>query len=139
MEEMGGVVSHLSWFAIVSVVVAYATSAVLGSIVNAQASGANAPIIIRDELSANEHTLSGMVMVPTPCDELSVQTETLSKTTIALLFTTWHEPSVTCGDDATPRAFQTALFAPAAGVTFTATLDDKDLPIAVVPIIQNSR
>ena len=136
MEEgVEGVISRLSWFVLISVVVAYASYLVLGSIVNAQESGVNEPTLIRDELRANRHSLSGMVMVPTPCDQLSVTTETISKTNFAIVFKTWHEPSVDCGNEPTPRAFETELFAPAAGVTFTATVNDKALPIAVIPIV----
>jgi hypothetical protein len=134
MDEMRGIASRLTWFLIIAVVVAYAGSTALGSIVSKHESGVGEPIIIRDQLRANEHALSGMVMVPTPCDELVVHTEALSQTTYALLFKTWREPSVDCGGGATPRAFHTVLFAPAAGVTFIATLNDRDLPVAVIPI-----
>lgn len=134
-EGVEGAISRLCWFVVIAVAIAYAISLALGSIVNAQESGVNDPVVIRDELRANQHSLSGMVMVPTPCDELSVRTESLSKTNFAILLKTWHEPSVNCGDEATPRTFETVLFAPAAGVTFTATLDDKEFPIAVIPIV----
>lgn len=133
-EQVDMLFSRLAWFTAVAIVVAYVASALLGGIVNAKASGQNDPVFIRDKLHANEHDLSGMIMVPTPCDELSVQTESISQTDFALLFKTWHEPSVTCNSDATPRAFEAVLFAPATGVTFTATLNNKDIPVAVVPI-----
>jgi len=132
---MEGVLARLGWFVVGAIIVAYLIFIVLSSIVNAQASGINAPIPVRDELQANEHNLSGMVMVQSPCDELSVKTpEQISPDVYQLTFTTWREPSVTCPNDATPRAFQTVLFAPAAGIYFVATLDNVALPIAVIPV-----
>ena len=91
--------------------------------------------MVRDELRAGEHQLSGMVMVPTSCHELSVDTATISRTDYALVFKTWREPSVTCSDDEVPRAFHTVLFAPAANVNITATLDGSGLPLIVLPIV----
>jgi hypothetical protein len=103
--------------------------------VKEQAAGESSPIVVRDELKANQHQLSGMVNVPTPCDELSVKTQSVSDTNFELVFTTWRQPSMNCPDDPTPRAFRTILFAPATGVYFVATLDGKAFPIAVIPVI----
>ena len=136
---MEGVFARLGWFAVVAVLVAYSLYLIIGGMVNAQASGVGGPILIRDDLRANQHQLSGMVTVPTPCDQLSVKTEALSASTYALVFTTWHEPSVDCGTDPTPRAFRTTIFAPASGIYFVATLDGVSLPIAVVPIISGKK
>ncbi len=134
---MEGMFSRLAWIAAVCVIISYATYLVVGNIVNAQASGINEPVVIRDELRPNTHQLSGIVVVPTPCDELSVDFKALSTTTYSLILKTWHEPSVTCGNDPVPRAFHTTVFAPAAGVYFVATLDGVALPIAVIPVINN--
>ncbi len=122
------------WFVIVAVGVAYISYLVIGGVVNAQASSAP-PVVVRDEVGVNAHHLSGMVMVPTPCDQLSVSTETLSPTTYSLLFKTWREPSVQCAEEPTPRAFRTVLFAAAANTYFVATLDGAALPIAVIPVV----
>lgn len=131
---MEGVLARLGWFVTGAVIVAYLIFMVLSSVVNAQAAGLNAPIVIRDNVQANVHDLSGMVMVASPCDELSVQTSQVSSTVYQLSFSTWREPSVTCADDSTPRSFHTVIFAPGAGVYFVATLDNAALPIAVIPI-----
>lgn len=132
---MGDLLSRLAWFAIVTVAISYAAFLFSGSIISAQLSGINNPVVIRDELGPNSHHLYGMVMVPTPCDELFVRTETVSTSTYELLFETWREPSVTCAEEETPRSFRAVLFAPAAGVNFLATLDGTDLPVAVLPTI----
>jgi hypothetical protein len=127
-------VSHVGWFIVVAIVVAYLFHLIGGGIVTAQASGAYDPTLIRDEVKPNEHHLSGMIMVPDSCDELSVDTEALSSVDYALVFKTWHEPSVPCAHEPTPRAFHAVVFAPAAGVNFTATLDGASLSIATVAV-----
>lgn len=132
---MSELVSRMLWFTVVSVAVAYASYLVAGSIVNAQSSDAYRPVIIRDELGAGVHHLSGMVMVPSPCHELSVRTESPTPYVHTLVFSTWREPSVECKNNEMPRYFQAVLFAPAAGVTFTATLDDAGLPIEVIAVL----
>ena len=126
--------SRVVWFFVVASAVAYATYLVAGSIVNAQASDAYRPVVIRDELGPGVHHLSGMVMVPTLCHELTLRTEEVSATAYALLFRTWREPSMDCASEEVPRYFRAVLFAPAAGVEFIATLDGAGLPIVVMPV-----
>ena len=123
----------MAWFFMAALGVSYGTYTVAGSMALANASGVYDPVIIRDEVGPNSHALSGMIMVPTACDQLSVKTNKLSHGEYELTFTTWHDPSVDCTEDATPRAFHSILFAPSAGVTFTAVLDGKSLPIVVTP------
>ena len=132
---MEGMFSRLGWFSVVAIAIAYALYLIVGSIVNAEASGAHAPVLIRDAVQANVHQLSGMIMVPTSCDELSVTKQTISPTNYALVFETWREPSIACTSDATPRPFQVTVFAPATGVYFSATLNGIAVPIAVVPVL----
>ncbi|MDO8514078.1 MAG: hypothetical protein Q7S50_00880 [bacterium] len=132
MSEM---LSRMVWFVIVAVAISYATYITAGSIVNAQARGAYKPVMIRDVLGPGSHHLSGMIMVPTPCHELTLRTEALSAATYELLFRTWHEPSVDCDEEEIPRPFRAVLFAPSTGVEFIATLDGVALPIQVLPSI----
>jgi hypothetical protein len=132
---MMDILRQMIWFIIVAGAVAYASFLVAGSLVSAQAAGAASPIMVRDELGPGSHQLSGMIMVPSSCDELSVRAETVSSSTYSLLFQTWQDPAVNCSSDEVPRAFHAVLFAPAAGVDFTATLDGKDIPILVLPSV----
>lgn len=131
---MGAIFSRMLWFFVVASLIAYATYLVLGNIVNAQASGENTPIVVRDELGKGVHHLSGMLMVPTPCDQLSVRVEPASNTSFVLVFRTWREPSVDCAMDEMPRYFRAILFAPSTGVGFAATLDGIGFPIVVLPV-----
>jgi len=127
-------VLRMLWLGLSLCAFSYVLFLALGSIVEAQAYGASAPVVVRDELSSSEHLLSGMVTVAS-CDELSVQTTMVSSTTYALIFQTWQDPSVSCTPDQMPRAFRTTLYAPMAGIQFIATLNGADLPIAVLPVI----
>ena len=124
----------LTWFIVAAVLLSYSGYLFVGSIVQTQASKETAPVMIRDEVRPGVHMLSGMVTVPTPCDELSMHTEAFSSTTYILLFKTWREPAIRyCPPDGMPRPFHAVVFAPAAGVDFIATLDGAGLPVVVVP------
>ncbi len=134
---MGAILSRFLWFFVVASLLSYSTFLVVGNIANAHATGKNLPVVIRDELGVGVHHLSGMVMVATSCDQVSVRTEAISDTTFALVFRTWREPSAKCALEETPRYFRAILFAPSAGVEFVATLDDVSFPIVVAPNLSN--
>ncbi len=136
---MGDVIRRMVWFFVVASFVAYATFLVAGSIVNAQTSGIVEPSIIRDELGPGVHRLIGMVMVPSSCDQLSVHTDKIAAFAFNLSFSTWRDPVVACSKEEVPRPFHAVLFAPAAGVDFVATLDGKNLPIEVIPVVPDSK
>lgn len=132
---MADVVSRMVWFTLVACAVAYAVYLVAGSVVHASSAGTGAPIIIRDELVARSHHLTGMLMVPSSCHQLSVRVETIAETDYRLVFQTWQEPSTDCSASEVPRIFHAELFAPLTGVRFIATLDGASLPIVVEPYI----
>jgi hypothetical protein len=135
---MGDTLSRLAWFFIVSSAVAYVVFLVVGATIHARAIDASRIVTARDVLKANEHRLSGMVMVQSTCAQLSVRAEQMSPTVYHLEFSTWEAPSVECEIVDVPRAFQTVVFAPATGVDFVATLDGEELPLVVIPTIDNS-
>lgn len=132
---MGAIFSRMLWFFVVASLIAYALHLVAGNIVSAQASGENVPVIVRDELGKGVHHLSGMLMVPTPCDQLSVRVEPASALQYVLVFRTWREPSVDCTEEEVPRYFRAILFAPSTGIGFNATLDGIGFPIVVLPVL----
>ena len=131
---MGDVIRHLVWFFIVSSAVAYGSFLLIGSAIHADAAGSRRAVIIRDELARGVHDLSGMLMVPSTCQQITVRGDKVDKFTYRLAFTTWDEPAVVCAKEETPRAFRTTVFAPSVGVDFNATLDEIALPIAVYPV-----
>lgn len=127
-------IRHLAWFTILACAIAFVVLVFVGKLVFAQAAGEHDPILVRDELGPSSHHLSGMVAVPSSCDELQERVEALSSTTYTIVLTTWREPSVPCQGSKIPRAFRDALFAPATGVAFTAVLDGAPIPILVLPV-----
>ena len=130
---MSAIISRMLWFFVVASLLAYATYLVAGSIVHAQASREYTPVTVRDELGQGVHHLSGMVMVPTRCDDVSVRAEEVSSGTYTLVFRSWREPSTDCPADETPRYFRAVVFAPSVGVQFTASYDGTGFPIVVLP------
>src|SRR6185369_2721836 len=99
---MSGIFSRMSWFIVLAVVISYPAYLVAGNIAHAQASKQNEPVLVRDELGTGVHHLSGMIMVPSSCDQLSVRTESSSKAVYRLIFRTWRDPSVECLPDEMP-------------------------------------
>ena len=137
--RMADIFRRMLWFFIVSCAIAYACFLVLGSTIHAASIDASRIVMARDSLQQGAHNLSGMVMVHSNCDELSVHSTQLSLDTYQLQFTTWNEPSIASCDKAdTPRPFRALIFAPSAGVHFTATLDDEPLRISVIPSVEHS-
>lgn len=137
MFEMLDLVRRLVWFFVVAAATAYAIFLVAGNAIHTRALGDTRTVLVRDFLKVGEHHLSGMVMVPSTCKQLSVRTEQLSEMVFHLKFSTWEEPNVDCLSEDTPRAFRAIVFAPSVGVEFTGSLDEAPLQIAVTPAIEH--
>lgn len=136
---MADIFRRMLWFFIVCCAIAYAFFLLIGSTINTRAIDESRTVVARDALSQGAHNLSGMVMVRSTCDELTVRTKQLSFDTYLLQFTTWNQPSIaSCAKEDTPRSFRALVFAPSVGVRFTATLDDEPLRITVIPSIEHS-
>ncbi len=134
--RMGDVIRRLVWFFIVSSAVAYGSFLLIGSAIHADAARERGAIIIRDELARGVHHLSGMIVVSSTCQQVTVRGDKVGAFAYRLAFSTWDEPSVACAKEETPRVFRATIFAPSVGVDFKATLDDIDVPIAVYPALQ---
>ncbi len=131
---MGAAVLRFFTFLISAIIIGYVVYLIGAGIVSAQSAGAYQPIVIRDTWSVGAHQLDGMVMVDSPCEQLFVTTQQLSQTAFRLAFTTWADPAVPCPSVSTPRSFHAIVFAAAVGITFVATYNGEDLPIAVIPL-----
>jgi len=129
---MGDMMRRMVWFAIVLTAASFAIFAVLGNFAISSAEN-EGPVLIRDVVTPGVHNLSGMILLPLSCDELSTQSKPVSSTTYQLIFETWQDPSIACPEEPTPREFKTVIFAPQTGVTFFATLDGQGFPIQVTP------
>ena len=126
---------RILWFLVAAMAISYTIYIVAGNTLYARAAGIYEPILVRDVVGPGSHYLTGMVMVPTPCDELYVQTDAVSSTTFLLTFKTWREPSIKCKGNETPRPFHATLFGPASGINFSATVDGVSQPIVVLPTV----
>ena len=130
---MFDILMRMLWFACAATVTAYVSYLGFGSIVSADASGAHTPLLIRDQLKPGLHQLTGIIMLPSPCDELTVIPTEAYQYVYELKFTTWRDPAIACKNEVSPRSFHTLIFGPAAGVRFIATLDEREIPIVVYP------
>lgn len=123
--------ARLLWLVITSIALSYGSYMVVVQTVFTQESGLSRPIEFVDQLRPGVHYISGMITVPTACDELSVHVVHSEDFTYDLQFVTWTEPSIRCATDPVPRHFSTIAFAPAAGVRFTAQLNGIPFPIVM--------
>jgi hypothetical protein len=73
------------------------------------------------------------LIVNASCDQLTVQTSSVSPTMYDLEFGTWQDPAVPCVEEPTAREFNTIIFAPSVGVNFVASMNGANFPIAVIP------
>ena len=128
---------RLVWFFIVACATSYVVFLIAGSAIRAQAIDESRIFLIRDSLKPGVHYLSGIVMAPSTCAQISVRSKQVSTTTYELIFTSWEEPSVPCVQDDTPRSFRAVVFAPAAGVQFIGSLNEEPLSLAVIPVVQH--
>jgi hypothetical protein len=135
---MRDVVFRIIWFAIVACALAYMSLIFFGYAFATKASENTHLVIVQDDLQKGSHHLSGMVMVPSTCAELTLATNKISDHAYELAFETWNVPSVACQKEEVPRAFRTTLFAPPVGVDFIASLDGKPLTILVAPVVEQN-
>ena len=128
---------RMVWFLVAASIIAYAVYLLVGSMQYAEISGESQPITIVDDLRIGEHHLSGMLVVASSCDQITLHTETVSTSTnvYKLVFRTIREDSVDCTPGSMPRYFRTKVSAPSAGSTFVATLDGKNLPMTIRTIL----
>lgn len=114
---------------------AYIVFMLAGASLYARAEEKARTVWVRDEITPNTHRISGLITVPSSCTELYDAVEELSPLLFKLKFKTWEHPNTECLYEPVQKQFYEVVFAPAVGVHFIATLDDKPLPILVVPYI----
>jgi len=120
----------LSFFVIAGVV-AFATQTFFGSELAAAADESIKAVSIQDHYSDDVHEISGMVMVPSPCHDLTVRTKDVDANTTAIIFETWEQPYRACEQELTPKAFKVVVFAPE-NIVFKAILDNEWVRLAIV-------
>ena len=135
---MGYVVTRFVWFLIIASVIAFGSLYIIENYILSNY-GTAPKVLVRDVIKPGEHSLSGMIMVPSLCDWLAVETSQIEEKTYELTFKTWKEPYRDCEHASVPRFFQATVFGPATGINFVATLDGKPLLISVVPTIYKKK
>ncbi len=121
------------WLMTLGIAISYASYLFFGSIIMAGAEGKQAEIAAIDVIKPGEHHVSGVVLVPSQCHELSVTAYKLSETAYQLVFKTWPEPARDCARGAVTKPFKTVIFAPSFGLSFSAILDDEPVSLSLIP------
>ena len=88
-------------------------------------------IILRDTYREEMHELSGMVLVPSDCHDVSVRTKDFDASMIFIIFETWEQPYRECEKAETPRAVRIIAFAPE-NITFRGLMDNELVPLTIV-------
>src|SRR5262249_217502 len=125
---MDDALKRAGWIVVLVIAGSYLTFLSADYIFNRTTASAT-PIVPLDIQGDNEHHMTGVVLVPSTCDEISVATEDLGNDSFSLNFSTWEEPSVNCFKAPAERVFDTVLFAATSSVHFVATVDKQEVPI----------
>jgi len=111
---------------------AFAAHLFFGSIIFAAEEETANRIVMRDNFHDETHDLSGIVMVPSTCHDLSVRTKDFDANTTFIIFETWEQTYRTdCEKTATPRAITVSVFAPK-NIQFKGIFDNEVVPITVI-------
>lgn len=122
---------RLLMFSIFATLTAVAAELYFGSIIFASAENELQEIVLRDVYREEMHELSGMVIVPTDCYDISIRTRDVTARVTAIIFETWEQPSVVCEKVPTPRAVRASVFGDKE-LQFRALLDGEWVPLRVV-------
>jgi hypothetical protein len=131
MVSMRDAARRLTIFAVVASVFSYGVLLVGGKVVEANATHIIVPMVIRDTPEKGAHILSGTLLLPVSCDELSAHIIEVSTSSFVITLSTWQDPAVTCTQDKISKWFQTVAFAPQKGIVFAAKLDGQDIPMVI--------
>jgi hypothetical protein len=113
---------------------ALSTHIYFGSILTASADEDVNRVIVRDvfDEELGRHTFSGIVLVPTPCHDLTVRTHDFDADTLILVLESWEQPYRDCTQkDSAPRAFTASAFAPK-NIEIKALFDASFIPVRVI-------
>lgn len=123
---------RLTFFIVFAVLVAGASHIFFGSIIFAAAQEGASAIVLKDEFKNGTHELSGIVMVPSSCHDLTVRTKDVTHTMSAVIFETWEQPFIAnCDRSPSPRSVQAVLFG-AENLDIRAIYDGEWVPIQLV-------
>lgn len=116
-----------------TIVLSYGAYIFFGSIVRAEIEEPLTRVEVYDfiDTSTKTHRLSGIIMVPTRCHNLSVKTKELEPGTFHVYFSSFGDFHG-CADDPQPLSFREYVKAPLVGTEFTASLDWRPMEFVIV-------
>ena len=127
-----GMLVRLTLFTVTAVLVAYTAHVFFGSIIFAAAEENTNAIVLRDTYKNEQHNLSGIVMVPSICHDLTVRAKDIDARSTAIILETWEQPFATeCDKTPTPRAIHVTAFGPE-GLELHGIMDGNWVPLAIV-------
>ena len=130
--SMRDTLRRLTVFAVVASIFTYGVLLAGGDVVQASATHIIiVPTVIRDTPEKGAHILSGTLVLPSSCDELSAHILEVSTSSFVITLSTWQDPAITCTKNPVSKWFQTVAFAPPKGVSFAAKLNGEDLPMVI--------
>ena len=120
---------RLLWLIAAVTLITYATFLFFGSILRDEP--LRAPILVTDRVGDGTHHLTGTIPVSSSCHQVSVQVRETESFRYHIDFVTWYEPFRTdCAKDSA-HTFYALVFAPALGVEFSASIDEKPLELEI--------
>lgn len=114
---------RLGWFFIAASLVAFAAQTFFGNAL-AAATEEDVHTVRAQHTYVREgvHEISGMLLVPSACHDLTVRAKDFDPQTTVLVFETWEQPYRTCAQDPVAKSFTVQVLAPQT-ITFKAIVD----------------
>ncbi|MBI4068236.1 hypothetical protein HY413_02410 [Candidatus Kaiserbacteria bacterium] len=123
---------RLTLFTVTAIAIAYAAHMFFGSIIFAAAEEDASAIVLRDIYKNERHELSGIVMVPSTCHDLTVRAKDIDARSTAIILETWEQPFASACDKApTPRAIHVTAFGPE-GLDLRGMQDGAWVPLTII-------
>jgi hypothetical protein len=106
-------VRRISWFAVFATFLAIASHLFFGSVF-ANTNVGVPEIVIRDTFSDKNksHDITGRILAPSKCHDLTVRTEDFDADTIVIVVETWEQPYRECSNESVPQSFEISFYAP---------------------------
>jgi hypothetical protein len=123
---------RLTLFTVFASLVAFSAHLFFGSVIFAAAEQDTFAITLRDVYENETHDLSGIIMAPSACHDISVRAKDVDAGMTAIVFETWEQPyRETCEKSPAPRAIHVLAFGPK-DLELRGLLDGEWIPLSIV-------
>lgn len=124
--------ARLTLFTVTAVAIAYTAHIFFGGIIFAAAEQNANAIVLKDVYGNEQHELSGIVMVPSTCHDLTVRAKDIDARSTAIILETWEQPFASeCEKAPTPRSIHVTAFGPE-GLDLHGILDGEWAPLTII-------